>query len=103
MGWSKDGQVTQITLQSKFADAIEKDRKINCLHFQINQAQQSVKTDLELAKAMGPDNMNDEFPGQNSHLICTAAVHILSKGSTAGHPHHQGIAKNRRALGQSLG
>jgi hypothetical protein len=47
MGWSNDVQVTQIALQSKFANAREKDRKINCLHFQINQAQQSVKTDLE--------------------------------------------------------
>jgi hypothetical protein len=39
----------------------EKDQKINCLHFQINQAQQSVKKDIELAKAMAPDNMNDEL------------------------------------------
>jgi hypothetical protein len=31
----------QGALQSEFANAREKDRKINCLHFQINQAQQS--------------------------------------------------------------
>jgi hypothetical protein len=60
MGWSNDVQVTQIALQSKFANAREKDQKINCLHFQINQAQQSVKTDLELAKAMAPSNMNND-------------------------------------------
>jgi hypothetical protein len=46
--------VTQIALQSKFAEAREKDQRTNCLHFQINQAQQLVKTDIELAKAMAP-------------------------------------------------
>jgi hypothetical protein len=61
MGLTNDVQVTQIALQSKFSDAREKDQKINCLHFQINQAQQSVKTDIELAKAMAPGNMNDEL------------------------------------------
>jgi hypothetical protein len=48
MGWHNDVQVTQIALQSKFADAREKDQRINCLHFQINRAQQLVKTHNEL-------------------------------------------------------
>jgi hypothetical protein len=61
MGWKSEVQVTQIALQSQFAEAREKDRKITCLHFQINQAQQSVKTDIDLAKAMAPNDMDDEL------------------------------------------
>jgi hypothetical protein len=57
MGSRNDVQVTQIALQSEFADTIrEKDQRINCLHFQINQAQQLVKTDVELAKSMAPND-----------------------------------------------
>jgi hypothetical protein len=61
MGWSNELQVTQIAMQSQSAEAREKDRKINSLYFQINQAQQSVKTDIDLAKAMAPNDLNDEL------------------------------------------
>jgi hypothetical protein len=61
MGWSDQLQVTQIALQRQLAEERERDRMVSTLQFQIHQAQQSVKTDLDLAKAMAPDDMVDDL------------------------------------------
>jgi hypothetical protein len=44
-------------LQDQLAKGRERDQKINTLQFLINQAQQPVKTDLDIVKSMAPDDM----------------------------------------------
>ena len=59
LGWGNEVQVTQIALQGQLAEEREKDRRISALQFQINQVQQSIKTDIDLAKAIAPTDMED--------------------------------------------